>query len=184
MPGRRIPPLTVTEKQRAILEQIIRRQTSPQHLVRRARIILLAAEGKRNRTIASDLRVNREMVSVWRGRWDAAYARLTVAEQNGNDLVAVIAEVLADEPRPGKPPTFRAEEIVQIVALACTDPAESDRAITHWTARELADEAIKRGIVPTISPQSVDRFLKGGSSQTPSVALLAEHKRNRPGGVC
>jgi 23S rRNA pseudoU1915 N3-methylase RlmH len=37
---------TITDAQRAILEQIVRRQTSPQHQVRRARIVLLAAAGK------------------------------------------------------------------------------------------------------------------------------------------
>jgi putative transposase len=183
MAGRHPQAITVTEAQRAILEQIVRRQTSPQHQVRRARIVLLAAAGETNQRIAARLDIHREMVSVWRGRWAAAQARLTAAEQTSDDLAAIIADVLADAPRPGIPATFTAEHIVQIVALACTDPAESGRPITHWTPRELADEAIERGIVSTISPQSVERFLKSGRSQTAPEPVLAEHQRSGSGGV-
>lgn len=178
MAGRHPQAITITDAQRAILEQIVRRQTSPQHQVRRARIVLLAAAGETNQRIAARLEVHREMVSVWRGRWAAAQARLTAAEQTSADLAAVIADVLADAPRPGTPATFTAEQIVQIVALACTDPAESGRPITQWTPRELADEARERGIVPSISPQSGERFLKSGRSQAAPEPLLAEQQRN------
>jgi putative transposase len=183
MAGRHPQAIAITDAQRTILEQIVRRQTSPQHQVRRARIVLLAAAGETNQRIAARLEVHREMVSVWRGRWASAQARLTAAEQTGDDLAAIIADVLADAPRPGTPPTFSAEQVVQIVALACTDPAASGRPITQWTPRELADEAIGRGIVSTISPQSVERFLKSGRSQTPPEPLLAEHEGDGSGGV-
>jgi hypothetical protein len=58
--------------------------------------------------------------------------------------------------------------------VACEDPQESGRPVTHWTPQELADEAIKRGIVTSISPRSVGRFLKGGGLEAPSEPLLAE----------
>lgn len=181
MPGSSAQPITVTDDHRAILEQIIRRQTAPQRLVRRAHIILLAADGQENQTIATTLRVNREMVSVWRGRWFAAADRLAATMDAGlpeRELLALIEDILADAPRPGTPPTFTAEHIVQIVALACTPPANSERPITHWTPRELADEAIGRGIVPTISPQSVERFLKSGRSPAAPEPLLAAYQRS------
>jgi putative transposase len=176
----------VTEAQRAILEQIVRRQTSPQHQVRRARIVLLAAAGEPNQCIAARLDIHREMVSVWRGRWAAAADRLTAATEAAipeHELRALIQDILADAPRPGTPATFTAEQIVQIVALACTAPAESGRPVTHWTPRELADEAIERGIVATISPQSVERFLKSGRSQAAPEPVLAAHQRSGPGGL-
>ena len=47
-----------------------------------------------------------------------------------------------------------------IVAIACEPVAESERPVTEWTARELADEAIKRGIVSSISTRQAGRFLK------------------------
>jgi putative transposase len=85
--------------------------------------------------------------------------------------------VLADEPRPGTPPTFAPEQIVRIVALACEDPREgSGRAITHWTLLELADEAEKRGIVKSISARSVGRFLGRGGFEAPPDALLDEQR--------
>jgi putative transposase len=90
-------------------------------------------------------------------------------------LPTLIAEVLADAPRPGAPPTFSAEQVVQIIAMACTPPADSGRPVDAWTPRELADEAEKRQIVTSISARSVGRFLKRGRSQAPSQPLLAEH---------
>lgn len=49
---------------------------------------------------------------------------------------------------------------LQIMASACEDPQASGRPVSHWTPRELADEAVKRRIVERISPRSVGRFLK------------------------
>jgi transposase len=102
---------------------------------------------------------------------------LLLAEEEGIDdkgLAELIEQVLADEPRPGAPSEFEPEQIAQIVAVACEDPQESGRPVTHWTPQELADEAIKRGIVSSISPRSVGRFLGRGRLETPSEPLLAE----------
>ena len=52
-----------------------------------------------------------------------------------------------------------------ILALACEPPEKSGRPITHWTAKELADEAIKRGIVPSISVTQVGRYLREAALQ-------------------
>ena len=43
----------------------------------------------------------------------------------------------------------------RLVVIECVD---SGRPVTHWTPRELADEVIKRGIVPSISARHVGRF--------------------------
>jgi putative transposase len=166
----------LTDPQRAELERIVRRATSPQALVRRARSILAAAAGHNNGQIARQLDLHPETVRCWRGRWLAASARLQAAEADDDaaTLPALIHAVLADAPRGGAPPKFSPEQICQLIALACEPPAASDRPVTHWTPPELADEAVKRAIVPTISPRSVGRFLKSSGSQTPSLALLAQ----------
>lgn len=52
----------------------------------------------------------------------------------------------------------------RIVALACEAPAGSGRPISQWTGREVADEAIQRGIVAAISPRHAARLLKKGTS--------------------
>jgi hypothetical protein len=70
---------------------------------------------------------------------------------------------LADEPRPGTPATFTPEQICAIMALACEPPEQSDLPLSHWSQSELAREAVRRGIVDSISHGSVGRFLKRGS---------------------
>ena len=171
MSGPRPPKVSLTAGQRAILERLVRRATSPQRLVRRASIILAAAAGRNNDQIARQGGLAREMVQSWRNRWLAAAPRLAVAEVEGGttaELTQQIVAVLADEPRAGAPPTFSAEQICQILALACESPAASGRPVTHWTPTELADEAVSRGIVPHISARTVGRFLhrRPNSSRT------------------
>lgn len=53
-------------------------------------------------------------------------------------------------------------------------PEKSGRPVSHWTPIELADEAVKRGIVKEISPRSVGHFLKRSYSTTSSQSLLAQ----------
>ena len=72
------------------------------------------------------------------------------------------------------PTEVPAEQLAALVALACQDPKELGLPVTHWTPRELAAEAIKRGIVEAISERHVGRFLKSGRSQTASESLLAQ----------
>jgi transposase len=66
---------------------------------------------------------------------------------------------LADAPRSGRPDTFTAEQYCRIIALACEEPKEHGRPITHWTARELKEEVIQQGIVERISGRHLQRLL-------------------------
>jgi len=76
--------------------------------------------------------------------------------------------MLTDQPRRGHPGKFSLEEIVQIIAVVCEIPATSSRPVSYWTPRELADEVVKRKIVPEISPRSMGRFLKSSNVATTS----------------
>lgn len=178
MSGPTPPRINLTARQRAVLERLVRRQTSPQRLVRRARIVLEAASGANNEAIARRLSsgLRQGTVRRWRNRWLEAAEALQAAEDEGHDerdLGMLIEAVLDDEPRPGAPATFTPEQIVQIVALACEVPADSGRPVSHWTPRELAEEAVKRGIVERISTRSVGRFLRRGRSEAASQPVLA-----------
>lgn len=51
-------------------------------------------------------------------------------------------ERLQDAERSGAPATFSMEQVVELFALACSDPGNYGRPISHWTERELADEMI------------------------------------------
>ena len=85
-------------------------------------------------------------------------------------LADAIGEVLSDRPRSGRPPEFTPEQVAQILAHACTDPAEAGREVTHWTPRELAEEAVRRGVVEKISVRTVGRFFgESRFSRTASV---------------
>ncbi len=71
-------------------------------------------------------------------------------------------QILSDSARSGAPTTYSAEQYTQIIALALRPPAECDRPITHWTARELTDEVHLKEIAPGISQRQVKRFLDQG----------------------
>jgi putative transposase len=126
----------------------VNRHSTPQQIALRASIILLAADGQNHRGIARELNISRDMARLWRNRW------LELSQKD-----TPVVERLADAPRPGEPMTFSLEQILQLFAIACEKPEEYGRPISHWTARELADEVIQQGIVETISPRHVGRLL-------------------------
>ena len=74
-------------------------------------------------------------------------------------LVPVI-ERLKDSERSGTPAKFNMEQVVELFALACSRASDYGRAIRDWTARELAEEMKKQGIVENISPPHVGRLLE------------------------
>lgn len=169
MPGYAVE-VGVTARQRSVLEALVRAKRTSQQLAERCRIVLMSADGRRNRHQAEQLGVDRQRVRRWRGRWATAREALDVAERAGvseRDLEAMVVAVLSDEERSGTPPTFSPEQVAAIIALACEPPADSGLPVSHWTPPELAGEAVKRGIVERISPRQVDRFLaRRGSGRT------------------
>ena len=180
MPDPRTPPLNVSPLQQEQLQRLVRRATSPQRLVRRGKIMLAAATGATMTKISQDLQVDHDTVRLWRERWRAAESRLQAIEATGQPklLSQAIEVLLTDEQRPGAPATFTFEQFMQIMALACEKPEAVDRPVSSWTPRELADEAVKRGIVTQISPRTVERFLKGERFAAASQAVLA-HSTSR-----
>jgi transposase len=127
---------------------------------------LAAADGQNNAQIAEKLGINVETARTWRNRW------LILKPISLDDLS--VKERLEDIPRPGAPARITADQRCRIEAMACEDPEESERPISHWTSREIADEIMKRGIVDQISPRHAARLLKRGRSQTASGALLVD----------
>jgi transposase len=151
--------VTILPEQREALEQLVRTRSTPQQLALRARMMLHAAGGMGVRESARDLGVWPKTVRYWRRRWRQATERQSVSER------------LADAPRSGAPPRYTPEQICAVIAMTCEKPSESQRPISQWSQREIADEAMRRGLVPHISQRSVGRFLKKRptSSRTASV---------------
>ncbi len=176
MAGPQPQAITLSTPQHAVLDALLRQSRCPQALALRVRIVLGAAAGQRNHTLAQALGCSLPTVRKWRGRWAAAESQLAAVEAHPRDLRALMATVLADAYRSGTPGSFTAEQIVQIVNLAWTPPPDVGRPVDAWTPRELADEAVTQGIVAAISARSVGRFLKRGRSPTASQSLLAERQ--------
>lgn len=179
MSGPKAMPLTITDRQKAILSHLQSQKTAEQRLVIRATIILLAVEGKSNAFIADYLHITRDSVILWRQRWSTQQEKFHHIEQQnrGKALRRAIIETLSDQRRPGAPVIFTAEHVCQMIALACSAPHQSGRPISHWSERELTDEVIKRQIVPSISVRTVGRFLKSGATQAPSHAKLGVSRK-------
>ena len=115
------PALILREGDRDRLAELARLPSVPSGLAKRARIVLLAADGMPNAEIARVAGVSRPTVIGWRDRY----------EQGG------IAG-LEDEPRSGRPAEI--DEIEVVVATLADGGRPPRLGITHWSARFLAAE--------------------------------------------
>jgi putative transposase len=137
-PGGRI---LLSDRQRRLLEALVRRSSAPQRLVKRAQIILLLAAGKTFNEVARALGVLRQTVYQWGKRWrtqGGQLAEVEAQERSDQALSTRLAGLLLDAYRPGKPATFSPEQIVKLIAVACERPQDCGRPITRWSSRELA----------------------------------------------
>ncbi len=160
--GRRAARIILSAEERGELERLLRTRSTPQQLALRARMIVLAADGLSVKETAQRLGVWRKTVSEWRKRWLSGTFRNEVTER------------LGDRPRSGAPANITAEQICAIIALACEPPSDSGHPVTHWSQQAVAEEAMRRGIVETISQRSVGRFFKRIGLKAASYPLLAD----------
>lgn len=154
MKGPKPPVVNLSAAERQGLEKLVKAHSTPQQIVVRARIILTASQGLNNEQVGRTLHVGVDMVRQWRQRWLAGQA-IPLTELS-------VEERLHDLPRAGKPSALSADQLCQITALACEKPEQSERPISQWSGREIADEVMKRGIVAQISPRHAARLLKRG----------------------
>ena len=105
-----------TERELRALSQ---RKRIEVRLQQRARIVLLAAKGMRNKDIAADIGLDRRQVALWRARF----------------LEGGIEALSKDAPRSGRPASVMAEMESRIVQATLHEkPANA----THWSTRTLA----------------------------------------------
>jgi putative transposase len=152
MPTPKAQVVKLSEKERQELERLVSKHQIGQQMALRARIILAANSGQTNTAIAQKHEVKHDTVKLWRNRW------VKLQDISLDDLS--VEQRLSDAPRPGAPARITADQRCRIEALACEKPEASERPITHWTAREIADELKKRQIVENISPRHAARLLK------------------------
>jgi transposase len=113
-----VRPIAVSEADRAELERLQRASSTPAGLSRRARAVLLMAQGLSGVEIAA--RVGYTVVQVSR-------LRRRFAEEG--------LPGLPERPRSGRPPTITARQRARVVAMTLKPPGGGR---THWTTRDLA----------------------------------------------
>ena len=113
------PVITLSDSERRSLESWSRGRSTQARRVLRAKIVLMAAEGKTNQAIAAELRTSKPTV----GRWRSRFARLRVAG------------IEKDAPRPGRTPAVSAKTVDLIVRKTTQEKPE---AATHWSTRTMA----------------------------------------------
>jgi len=113
------PAVKLTADQRHTLEAWIDAPSTPQKIVLRSRICLLAAEGKPNQVIARELKTSRPTVLLWRKRFEAKGS-------------AGIAE---DAPH-GRSSRRTTDELVKRIVETTLHTTPTDA--THWSTRTLA----------------------------------------------
>src|SRR5690348_11239721 len=113
------PAITLSSDQHAALEQWARSRSLPARVVERARIVLLAAEGRQDKQIAAAMKITPKKVSRWRSRF----------------LTLGMAGLERDASRPGRSPKITASFVRRVVNLTTRQKPPN---ATHWSTRSMA----------------------------------------------
>lgn len=126
--------LRLTPAITATLQEIVRSRLHGVAVIQRARCILLASEKRKFIEISSIVALSARAV----GRWVKRFA----------ESIGAIRHTEETQPK-----------AAAVISIACEDPEASGRPVTSWTANEIAEEAVKRNIVTSVSKSQVQRFL-------------------------
>jgi transposase len=137
--------ITLRSDQRQKLLKIIKTGHRKAREILYAHILLKSAQGWSDEQIAQAFDVSPD--TVQRTRWRFVQSGLKAA--------------LQESPRPGAPRQLTTEQETQLIALACSKPPPGH---ARWTIRLLAEEAVKRGVVSGMAPETLRQILK----KTPS----------------
>jgi len=118
--GRPKKLVTLSEGESEQLRAMVNSRSLPHGLVRRARIVLMAADGISNKTIAERVGLSHQTVCQWRQRY--------LQQGLGG---------LHDELRPGRPRSVSDEEVAMLVRKTIETKPENG---THWTIRTVASD--------------------------------------------
>ena len=137
-------PFTIilSDLEQAMLQRLACSTRAEHRMVLRARIVLAAAEGDPNPTIAAKTGLHVDTVRKWRRRF--------CQHRIGG---------LTDRRRSGRPVSFTPVQVAEVKQLACTLPAETGVALSRWSSAELAGETMRRGVATSISASTIRRWL-------------------------
>jgi transposase len=137
--------ITLTPEERHELETFVAHGKKSAREITRARILLLAQDGRRASAIAQTLGVSRGTIYNVCQKYKQKKAR------------SPLVEVLKEEPRSGRPLTFDSRVEAKVTMLACSEPP-AGRA--RWTLHLIADRLVTLGVTDSISHESVRQLLK------------------------
>jgi putative transposase len=171
--GRGIPPaapILLSERIYKLLFIESHKRTIKRHHLERIEILLRCSSlggSQSNGHITREMGLAYNTVMSWRRRFAQMYASPSNFEKDfqGQDLsdsalVSKILTFLEDGYRSGAPKTFTLAQEQQIVALACQKPSDFGIEMTTWTHIILAQVAISKKIVETISSRHIGTILK------------------------
>jgi transposase len=131
--------------ERGQLRALVSKGTASARKIRRARTLLLAAEGRTDADIAAALQIGVATVERTRRRF----------------VETGLEAALTERERPGAAPKLTPKQQAFTVALACTKPPEGH---LRWTMQLLADRLVELEVIPAISDEAIRRLLKKGRS--------------------
>jgi transposase len=134
----------LTKPQRTELETFVAHGKKSAREINRARVLLLAEEGKSDSDSAQLLGLARGTIYNVRMNYQAKARR-------------PLGEVLHDAPRSGRPIKFESRVEAKATRLACSDPPEGRG---RWTLHLIADKLVTLGVTNSISHESVRTLLK------------------------
>lgn len=154
--------IQLTDVMYSILTETANSRTVGRAVAQRASVVLMGFGKFSNQMIAFELGLCAETVGLWRRRWRDSWESLLEMQfwESAASFRRAIIACLSDAPRSGRPGTFTAEQVAGLIGVACEDPQASDRPVSSWTGRELADECQKRNLVDSISASHVNRILR------------------------
>jgi transposase len=165
--------ITLSPVEQSLLHTILRRRSIPEFQKERVHIVLAAAAGLRNKDIAEHYQLEVNRVGAWRKRWGIAHQQWHTSDETLRPPMSesLALQWLADKPRPGRNEEFTPEQRLKIAALSQESTEQNGFPVTHWSAERLAQAAIQRGIVQTISERTVNRILKKTTCRRTEAAI-------------
>lgn len=145
MARNKIYKVKLNAQERKELEEFVSRGKRSAREINRARILLLADEGKNDQEIIDLLGISRPSVFSIRKKYKE------------KEYDKSILDILKDEPRDGRPIKIDSRVEAHITVIACSDPPEGS---AKWTLRMIADRVVKLEVIDSISHESVRAALK------------------------
>jgi putative transposase len=143
MARKRIEVKLTQDEHESLSTYVTRGQKSARE-INRARILLLANDGRKDQDIEKVLGVSRVTIYNMRKKYQSK------GDQH-------ILDVLHDEPRGGRPMKFDSKVEAQVTMIACSAPPQG---AARWTLHLIAEKLVQLDMVDTISHESVRSILK------------------------